>query len=286
LLPDRVPREQLGVASSVKVLMDMLALILASVLAGRLLDPSERDPTAVMLLIIAVLLAAGSVTIFGVREASTETASHANDSHWKSLLDRLRVDLRHNRAYWWTIAERGTFLLGAYGVQAFLQYYLQDVLRVPDPPQQTGDLLAILTASLLLLVLIGGRLVDRFGSKRLLYAGSLLAMAGMASLSLVRDTAGLMLCGSVFGAGIGVFLTANWALANRLVPVAEAGKYLGLSNLATAGAGALARLEGPAVDWLNGRWPGQWAGYTALFLFGSGCILISILCLTRIQEVE
>jgi MFS family permease len=95
---------------------------------------------------------------------------------------------------------------------------------------------------------------------------------------------GLVVFGSVLGAGIGLFLTANWALANKLAPAAEAGKYLGLSNLATAGSGALARLEGPALDWLNGLWPGQWVGYTFLFAFGTLSILLSALILIRIRE--
>ena len=46
LLPDRVPQTQLGVASSLKTFMDMLSLIVASLLAGRLLDSATRNPTA------------------------------------------------------------------------------------------------------------------------------------------------------------------------------------------------------------------------------------------------
>ena len=93
-----------------------------------------------------------------------------------------------------------------------------------------------------------------------------------------------MASGGVLGAGIGLFLTANWALANRLAPGEQAGKFLGLTNLATAGSGALARLQGPALDWLNGLWPGRWVGYTSMFVFGAVCILLSILLLGKIEE--
>ena len=54
LLPDRVPTGQLGVASSLKTFMDMLALIIASLLAGRLLDPVSRDPSLIMGVVIGV----------------------------------------------------------------------------------------------------------------------------------------------------------------------------------------------------------------------------------------
>lgn len=282
LLPDRVPRAQLGVASSLKTFMDMFSLIIASLLAGRLMDES-RDPTLIMSAVIGLLLVSAAVTIFGTREEPTD-AEPSRHENWTEFFAQFRIDFRANTSYWWVVAERALFLLGIYGVQAFAQYYLQDVLRVPDPPKQTGDLLAALTLTLVALVLVGGWLVDRFGAKRVLYAGSLLAALGMSLMLFTRDMTGLLVFGSVLGAGIGLFLTANWALANKLAPAGEAGKYLGLTNLATAGSGALARLEGPALDWLNGLWPGQWLGYTFLFVFGAVSILLSALILIRIQE--
>ena len=75
-------------------------------------------------------------------------------------------------------------------------------------------------------------------------------------------------------------------MANRLAPAEEAGKFLGLTNLATAGSGALARLEGPAIDALNSLWPQAWVGYKGLFIFGAACMLISIIFLSKIHPGE
>lgn len=294
LLPDRVPPEQLGVASSWKNVMDMTSLIIASLLAGRLLDPVTRDPTLIMLVLMGAIVISTAITVFGTHESpspprGSPTGVLRDGARGGGKLRALRgeflkIDFRSNAAYWWLIAERGLFLLGIYGVQAFAQYYLQDVIHVADPPKQTGDLLAVLTLSLVVLVLIGGWLTDKFGAKRILYAASILAAAGMLLMLIPRDMPGLMLFGGVLGAGIGLFLTANWALANKLAPNEEAGKFLGLTNLATAGSGALARLEGPALDWLNGLWPGQWAGYIWLFVFGAVCILLSMILLGKIDD--
>lgn len=311
LLPDRVPPTQLGVASSVKTFMDMLSLILASLLAGRLLDPVTRDPTPVMLVVMSLLAICAMITIFGVRESPSpgfvSTNAPAGLTHLPDLLSKSRVmpgnpakfgglpnpprafldifkiNFRDHSSYWWLIAERALFILGIYGLQAFAQYYLQDVLQVPDPPKQTGDLLAALTISLTVLVLIGGWLTDKYGAKRILYIGTLIAAGGMFLMLFAKDMQGLLIFGSILGAGIGLFLTSNWALANALAPQAEAGKYLGLTNLATAGSGALARLEGPALDWLNAAWPGAWVGYRGLFLFGALCMLLSIFLLRKID---
>ena len=294
LLPDRVPPEQLGVASSWKNIMDMASLIIASLLAGRLLDPVTRDPTLILLVLMGTIAISTAITVFGTKERPSPP-SHLPEGEGRrgegklSVLRALRgelfrIDFHANTAYWWLIAERGLFLLGIYGVQAFAQYYLQDVIRVADPPKQTGDLLAVLTLSLVLLVLVGGWLTDKFGAKRILYLASTLAATGMLLMLIPRDMPGLMLFGGVLGAGIGLFLTANWALANKLAPGEEAGKFLGLTNLATAGSGALARLEGPALDWLNGLWPGQWVGYIWLFVFGAVCIFLSMFLLKKINE--
>jgi MFS family permease len=279
LLPDRVPENQLGVASSLKTFMDMLSLIIASLLAGRLLDPQTRNPTTIMLVVIGLLVLSASITIFFTPEEPTHDRARMN---WGSLRAQFRIDFHQNSGYWWLIAERGLFLLGIYGVQAFAQYYLQDVLRVPDPPKQTGDLLASITLGLVILVLIGGWLTDRFGAKRILYAASFITAFGMILMLLATDVRGLTIFGSVVGAGIGLFLTSNWALANRLAPSEEAGKFLGLTNLATAGSGALARLEGPALDYLNAAWPTAWVGYKGLFIFGAASMLLSMLFLRKI----
>jgi MFS family permease len=280
LLPDRVPENQLGVASSLKTFMDMFSLILASLLAGRLIDPQTRNPTTIMLVVIGLLVISAAITIFFTPEESTHDRPRLN---WESLRVQFKINFGQNQGYWWLIAERALFLLGIYGVQAFAQYYLQDVLRVPDPPKQTGDLLASITLGLVILVLVGGWLADKFGAKMILYIASFLATLGMVLMLMATDVRGLTIFGSVVGAGIGLFLTSNWALANRLAPSEEAGKFLGLTNLATAGSGALARLEGPALDSLNAAWPTAWVGYKGMFIFGAACMLLSVLFLSKIQ---
>lgn len=299
LLPDHVPQTQLGVASSLKTFMDMLALVIASLLAGRLLNSTTRDPTAIILVVIGLLAVSAAVTIFGVREDSSlirppEKPGDPNEGarneqardkvEKRNFISQFRIDFRENSSYWWLIGERALFLLGIYGVQVFAQYYLQDVLRVPDPPKQTGDLLAVLTISLVMLVLLGGWLTDKYGAKKILAIATFIAAIGIFLMVFAKDMRGLFIFGSILGAGIGLFLTSNWALANSLAPEVEAGKYLGLTNLATAGSGALARLEGPALDWLNAIRPGAWIGYKGLFIFGAVSIFFSLFLLSKISE--
>ncbi|MFH1185706.1 MAG: MFS transporter [Chloroflexota bacterium] len=280
LLRDRVPPHQLGVASSIKVFLDLMSLVAASLVAGRLMDTGARGTSLVMLVIPGLLLAFGAITILFTHEEST---MNAGGHHRSARVPEEPYETGANAGYWWLIAERAAFLFGVYGLQAFGQYYLQDALLVPNPPQQAGNLLALIGLGTIALVVAGGWLADRFGPKRLLYAASGLAGLGMLLMVLTTDLRELYVIGSIVGAGIGLFLASNWALANRIAPPAQAGRFLGLTNLATAGAAALARLEGPAVDLLNAARPEAWWGYKGIFVFGALCILLSTWFLAKVK---
>jgi MFS family permease len=289
LLPDRVPSKKLGVASGVKTFMDMLALILASLVAGNLIDPKTHDPSLIMAVVIGLIVASTAITVFGTPEESTAGGQKPGPTA-RSILqefkDLFQVDFKANTAYWWLIAERFVFLLGIFGIQQFAQYYIGDVLKAANPIKATGDLMAALAIGLVVMALIGGWLTDRLGAKLVLVIASLVTGLGCTLLLLVTSEGSLASMGSVIGIGMGLFLTANWALANQLAPEAEAGKYLGLTNIATAGAGALGRLWGPILDGLNNAWAGDWVGYKAMFIFGTVCALLSILLLVRIPSTK
>jgi len=284
LLPDQVPEEQLGWASGIKNMMDMVGLVVSSLLVGRLLSPETRHPVGVVGLVMAVLLAGALVTLIGVREKPSLDRPARPPA--ESLRDLLHVDLRQHRHYAWLIASRLLFLTGIYGIQTFAQYFVRDVLAAPNFIQLTGDLLAAITLALIAFALIGGWLGDRVGHLRVSAAASLIAGTGSFLMLWARTPSTLLLFGGILGVGLGLFLTANWALANELAPTEQAGKFLGLTNLATAGAGAIGRLEGPAIDALNNLNPGAWWGYSGLFLFGAVCIFASALLLPKMRAAR
>jgi MFS family permease len=70
-------------------------------------------------------------------------------------------------------------------------------------------------------------------------------------------------------------MTANWAMGTSLVPAAKAGLFLGISNLAGAGAGIIGgSIGGPVADYLNLSTPGMgyfvvFAGYAVLFILSA-----------------
>jgi MFS family permease len=283
LIPDLVPEERHGVASGIKNLFDMGGLVVASLVAGQLMGAGNATLAFVAMGVMLAVCAA--VTLLGTHEAPPDPAKEPQKSAagntWRDLF---RADFRRYPAYAWLIVSRFLILLGIYAVQGFAQYYIRDVLAVSNPAEVTGNLLAIIGLALTFLVFPAGLLADRFGRDKMnLIAGALCAV-GIFSLVFVRSVSSLFLFGGIIGMGTGLFVSANWALAIDLIPKAEAGKYLGLSNLATAGAAAVGRLAGPLIDGLNAYRPGAYLGYPVFFVLASVSALVGTVLVLRIRS--
>lgn len=281
LIPDMVPEDQMGAASGLKNLMDMGGLIIVSLAAGRLFSPDDRYPTTIMLVVMAVLAISAVITFIFTKEKPTnEQLKNRNRSSFKEIF---HVDFSGNRNYFRLIASRFMFLIGIYGVQTFAQYYIRDVMQAPNPIQATGDLMAAMALSLVACSLIGGWLSDRIGARKVVAIASVIAAAGSFLLIFAKDLATMTLFASLLGAGIGFYLTSNWAFASKLAPKTEAGKFLGLTNLATAGASAVSKLAGIPIDIANNAMPGNFLGYYGLFFFGGLFALVSLLVLRKVE---
>lgn len=280
IIPDLVPEERRGLASGIKNLFDMGGLVVASLVAGQLMgDDNSVLAFAVMGGTLAV---SALVTIMGTPgQRITDSAGTAADY---KLRDLLRVDFRCYPNYTRLIVSRFFILFGIYAVQSFVQYFIRDMLGVPNPAEITGNLLATIGLALTALVFPAGLLSDRFGRRGLNVFAGALASLGIFLLIFVRSVASLYVFGGIIGMATGIFVSVNWALATDLIPQEEAGKYLGLSNLATAGSAAVARLTGPLIDGLNALRPGAYLGYPALFVLASVCALVGTLLMLRIRE--
>ncbi|MCD6520009.1 MAG: MFS transporter [Anaerolineae bacterium] len=246
LIPDLVPEEKRGVASGVKGLFEMTGIICAALVAGRIVGGAIPRYLLVVLIIVGVLLLSMTVTLLGVHEPSSLLPRKvARHSLWGYFREVFAVDLRGQRDYARLLISRFLVLLGVYAVQSFALYYFRDALQFASPARMMGDLMIAIGASVTLTVYPAGLLSERWGRKGLSLFACAVAGVGMGALAFTRSTTGLWVLGSLIGLSMGIFASVNWAWATDLVPVAEAGKYLGLSNLATAGAAAAARLFGP-----------------------------------------
>jgi MFS family permease len=280
LMKDLIPTERMGIASGVKNFLDMGGTIVSSLWIARIFDP--KDPLLAFALVGGILIASAVATLLGSPEESS--LEHSSPPQTRIIRDALRIDLKQHADYARLIASRLLFLIGVYGIQSFAQYFIRDTLQSDDPVKLTGDLMATIVLTLIAFSILAGFLSDRFGRKPMHVVAAILVAVGSLLMATATSAWGVLGFGSVVGAGIGIFLSVNWALANDLAPAVDAGKFLGLTNIATAGAGALGRLIGPVLDIVNNARPGEYLGYTVLFLTTAVLSLASLFFLRRIPD--
>jgi MFS family permease len=192
-------------------------------------------------------------------------------------------DARQRQGFIWWVVNRLLFLAAVGSIQGFAQYYLRDVVKVENAATMTTYLLAAVALFLIPAALLGGNLADRIGRKRLVGLSGLVSAAGTLLLLVSGPSIPLIIAsGAIIGAGTGVFYATNWALGTDLVPKQDAGKYLGISNLAGAGAGIVgAGIGGPMADFFNRLSPGL--GYIVIFSIYGMLFVLSTVTLSRVK---
>jgi MFS family permease len=191
-------------------------------------------------------------------------------------------DARTQKPFIWWVVTRLMFLAAIGSTRNFAMYFVKDVLQVPNPATVTTYLTAVIFIFLLITSLLGGYLSDKMGRKKLLAAAGVLAFVGTVILALSKTIPMVMVSGVFLGLGTGTFMAANWALGTDLVPAKDAGRYLGISNLAGAGAGIVgSSIGGPLSDYFNAIQPGL--GYPIIFTLYGGLFLLSVLLLPKIK---
>lgn len=196
--------------------------------------------------------------------------------------------LRKDPSFRWWVINRLAFLIGANNLAGFTIYFLQGRLGYvqAEAAGPASRLTMFVGVAILLSALPSGFLTDRFGRKRIVALAGFLAAAGTALAVAVPNLTVIYIGGAIIGIGMGLFYTANWALGTEIVPKAQAGRFLGISNLAGAGAGAIgAYIGGPMADFLAAQIPQTpGLGYVLLFVLYGSLFLLSIAALLRVRE--
>jgi MFS family permease len=206
---------------------------------------------------------------------------------WLSVRISIGQAARANPAFTWWVVNRLAFLVSAINLSAFLVYFLQGRLGLvrAQAAGPAANLLLVLGILVLIFALLSGWLSDRVGLKRLVALAGMLAALGVA-IALVVPNLNVIFVGAAFiGAATGMFYTSNWALGTQLVPKAEAARYLGISNLAGAGAGAVgAYIGGPIADFFTVNVPDiAGLGYVLLFAIYGVMFVFSVIALARVK---
>jgi MFS family permease len=197
-------------------------------------------------------------------------------------------DAHKNPSFTWWVVNRLFFLVGTTNLSGFAIYFFQGRLgyiqeKAAGPAAQ---LMMFVGIFILLSALPSGWLADRWGHKRVVMLSGLVAALGTAITVLTTSLWVIYVGGCLIGIATGFFFTSNWALGTRLVPKAEAGRYLGLSNLAGAGAGAVGGyIGGPIADFFTAQFPAiPGLGYVLLFSLYGVMFLLSVVALVGVHS--
>ena len=207
---------------------------------------------------------------------------------WGGALATLGQDARRHSSFTWWVVNRLLFLAAVTSIQGFAPYFLMFTFQVniEVATTMTGHLILVVGLFTMASAIPGGLLSDRLGRTRLVAISGVLAAIGTFLLMATIFSPNLPLiyvAGSIIGIGTGLFTATNWALGTDLAPSAEAGRYLGISNLAGAGAGMIgAGIGGPMADYLDRFLPGL--GYFIVFGCYAVLFLLSVISLRYVKR--
>ena len=195
---------------------------------------------------------------------------------------------RSNMSFSWWVVNRLAFLVGATNLASFAVYFFQGRLglQINEAAEPASKLILYIGICILLMALPSGWLSDKLNPKPLVITSGIIATIGTIILLISTKMVLIFIGGILIGAATGVFYSSNWALGTKLVPKLDAGRYLGISNLAGAGAGAVgAYIGGPIADFLNNSLPDfSGIGYLIIFSIYGGMFLLSCIAATQIKN--
>jgi MFS family permease len=241
-VPDLVPTSQVGIASG---------LLGAAQMAGQLGGPALAT---VFLVILDQPL--GIFVTLGVIELATMliTVLHVPDRPGPPTSRSLRerglaawgTDILAERNFLWLLVSRLFVLIGLTTLLPFGVFYLQNAVGMArdDAATAVNPLLGILLLVALLTAVPGGRISGRIGRKPVIYTAVLAGAISAALMALVPSYPLLLVAIVPLGLCLGVFLSVDWALMTDIIPKAESGRYMGISNVVTAGSGLIANASG------------------------------------------
>ena len=281
LIPDLVPSGKRGLASGVKTLLEILGGVFLIYPIAIFIDRYSSGQGVFWLwlalgILALVFLGAMVATLITVKE---RPGTRSQLPFLPTLYKSFRINVRANGDFIWFLVSRLFILMAFTTLQTFALYFLRDVVGVTSPASATAQFSIVAVAGMLAVVYPAGRLSDRVGRRPIAMTAGLLGALGIAFIFLFQVNYMLIiLCAGLVGISFGAFMSTNWALATDLLPKGEEARYLGLTNLATAGGAALARLIGPVIDYFNAYHPGM--GYSVMllacfiyFLAGSALLL-------------
>ncbi|HWP31973.1 MAG TPA: MFS transporter [Fimbriimonadales bacterium] len=290
LIPALVSEEERGRASGILGLLRLSAQVTGGIIALVL-----RDVFKIYVAIAIVTILCALITLLSVREEPGFEKPKSN-SFYKAWIQPWKdADFR------WMWFTRFLNALGFYLISIYLLYFLIDRVRdykilgwtIADPAHLgSKEEAAKITMFMLALsisfmggigALIGGKLTDTIGRKRVIMISGLIMAATIPPFIFYPHFGLLVSLAVVFGVAYGMNQSAEWALASDVMPNREElAKDMGLWQSSIATPQVLTGVSGMLLDWGNRLADGF--GYQLIFLLSACAFLLGTVLVRKIRR--
>ena len=250
LVPDLVAERQVGVASGLVGVMRIVGLI--GGIAVMAIVGVRYEQWGLALLSVGIVELVLAVLTFLYVDDGPQGRPREGRSWTSIALRTWDPGILRERSFIRMTLVRLFFLMGAGTFINISLLYIERVFDITD-----GDEKSVLWMAALGLGLVGtvlsavpaGRISDRIGRKPVVWAAAVAAATGVLVLALAPNPA-IALTGSLFlGVGYGAYVAVDWALMTDIIPLASAGRYMGIANIANSLSGPLGlAIAGPVMD--------------------------------------
>jgi len=295
-VPDLVPAQQVGLASALVGIMSVLGPLFGVLIASvpLILTPKGATPdfTVATISIGVIELATALVTVLTVQEG--RRAKDRGGRSWTRIaFETWGRDVLKERSFVFLVASRLFILAGGSMLVREIDFYLGAALGMDANARGTWVAAAgiILATCVVIMAIPSARLSDRYGRKAVIFAACAVGAIGSIVVSVAPIVYVTVLGGILVGVAYGTFVTVDWALMTDIIPKADSGRYMGLSNVATGLAGTVAVATGGIVVFLLARSLGMGAAGEALgtrlaYLIAAGFYVLGAILLRRVDPTR
>ena len=283
-VPDLVPAQQVGLASAMVGLMQILGLILGYVVGAIAVGTNQFG------LGLVVLGAIELATMFSVviRVNDGRPPLRRGGRSWLAIAGSAwGSDILQERSYLFLVASRLFILIAGGLLTNHVVFYLVQTQGLSQSETTVPQLvmLGVVVIGNLVAIVPSARISDRVGRKPVIWVSCAIGAIGIAIIAVAPSIPVAIAGAGLYGVSAGTFLAVDWALMTDIIPKASSGRYMGISNVATGSAGTLAQLIGGAVvmDLVN-RAAGYGAGPRATMALGVLCFALGALLLRPVDE--
>ncbi|MEW5991146.1 MAG: MFS transporter [Chloroflexota bacterium] len=251
-VPDLVPAKQVGLASALVGLFQVLGNAVGFGIGSAAV---ATDNFFLGLMALGALELATMVSVVW-RVNEGKAARNRGGRSWLAVArEAWATDILKERSFLWLVSSRLLFLMGATMLINLSLFFFAQTFDLPQDKAGAANfpVLAAVIVGNVLTVIPAGRMSDRVGRKPVIYAACGVAGTGMLIVAVAPAIEIVIAGAALFGAGSGMFLAVDWALMTDIIPKASSGRYMGISNVATATAGIFSLLTGgKLMDLVNG----------------------------------